>query len=109
MRVNVEVGGVPAFWEDQFVGADAPAFEAGGVRFEGVEPCGRCVVPARDPDTGEELSDFRERFLDRRPMPEWAERDAFDHRYAAALIASVPEPHRESTLTVGDTVEWDSA
>jgi uncharacterized protein YcbX len=106
LRANVEVGGVPAFWEDRFVGDDAPAFEAGGIRFEGVEPCGRCVVPTRDPDTGETIDDFRERFVERRraTVPDWADRDAFDHFYTVMLIAAVPEADRGRTLATGDEV-----
>ncbi|PSP84854.1 molybdenum cofactor biosysynthesis protein [Halobacteriales archaeon QS_1_68_17] len=107
IRVNVEVGGVPAFWEDQFVGADAPAFEAGGIRFEGVEPCARCVIPGRDPDTGEAYEGFRETFLERREetFPEWADFDAFEHYFRLMLIASVPGDDRGRTLRVGDEVE----
>jgi hypothetical protein len=107
MRANVEVGGVPAFWEDRFVGDGAPAFVAGDVRFEGVEPCARCVVPTRDPDTGDPLPEFRERFLERRQatFPEWADRDAFDHYYTLMLIASVPESDRGGSVGVGDDVE----
>ncbi|MBX0323686.1 MOSC N-terminal beta barrel domain-containing protein [Halomicroarcula sp. F13] len=106
LRANVEVGGVPAFWEDRFVGADAPAFEAGGVRIEGVTPCGRCVVPERDPNTGEQTPDFRERFLERRreTFPEWADRDAFDHFYTLMLIGRVPEADRGETVAVNDDV-----
>jgi len=106
LRANVEVSGVPAFWEDRFVGADAPAFETESVRFEGVTPCGRCVVPSRDPDTGEPLDGFRERFLERRraTFPEWADREAFDHYYSLMLIASVTEGRGE-TLRVGETVD----
>jgi len=106
LRANVEVSGVPAFWEDRFVGGDAPAFETESVRFEGVTPCGRCVVPSRDPDTGEPLADFRERFLERREatFPEWADWEAFDHYYTLMLIAGVTDGHGE-TLRVGDAVE----
>jgi uncharacterized protein YcbX len=106
LRANVEVGGVPAFWEDRFLGEGAPAFEAGGVTFEGVTPCGRCVVPERDPDTGEPTSEFRERFVERRraTLPDWADRDAFEHFYAVMLIARVPEADRGGTVAVGDPV-----
>jgi uncharacterized protein YcbX len=106
IRVNVEVSGVPAFWEDQFVGADAPAFEIGGVRFEGVQPCGRCVIPQRDPDTGERTPNFRTTFLERREetFPEFADRDAFDHLFKLMLIAGVPESDRGETIRVGDEV-----
>ncbi|WP_436928731.1 MOSC domain-containing protein [Halosimplex halobium] len=107
LRANVEVSGVPAFWEDRFVGADAPAFEAGGVRFEGVTPCGRCVVPQRDPDTGDPVPEFRERFVERREatFPERADEAAFDHYYTLMIIASVPESDRGACLDVGDPVE----
>ena len=112
LRANVEVGGVPAFWEDRFVGPDAPAFEVvpadGGdpVRIEGVEPCGRCVVPTRDPDTGEPTPGFRRRFVERRAatFPDWADRSAFPHDYTLMLIARVPEADRDGRLRVGDRV-----
>lgn len=125
LRPNVEVGDVEPFWEDQFVeseggsdggvapadasgraGTDAPAFEAGDVRLVGVEPCGRCVVPERDPDTGERDPSFRERFVERRrtTMPGWVDSDAFDHYYAAMLIADVPDRDRGEMLRVGDDV-----
>ena len=106
LRSNVEVSGVPAFWEDRFVGDDAPAFEIGGVRFEGVTPCGRCVVPQRDPDTGAATPEFRERFVERRreTFPEWADEAAFDHHYTVTILTSVPPTHRGETLRVGDSV-----
>ncbi|RLM70616.1 MOSC domain-containing protein [Halorubrum sp. Atlit-8R] len=106
LRANVEVSGVPAFWEDRFVGEGAPAFEVAGVRVEGVTPCGRCVVPERDPDTGEPTPEFRERFVRRREaaFPEWADADAFDHYYSLMTIARIPERDRGETLRVGDEV-----
>jgi uncharacterized protein YcbX len=107
LRANVEVSGVPAFWEDQFVGEGAPAFRAGGVRFEGVTPCGRCVVPQRDPDTGEPIPEFQERFVQRREatFPDWADSGAFDHYYTLMILTQIPEADRGRTLRVGDTVE----
>ncbi|WP_436912342.1 MOSC domain-containing protein [Halosimplex marinum] len=107
LRANVEVSGVPAFWEDRFVGEGAPAFEAGGVRFEGVTPCGRCVVPQRDPDTGQPTPEFRERFVERRreTFPGWADEDAFDHYYTLMIITGVAEADRGRTIRVGDEVE----
>ncbi|PSQ08791.1 molybdenum cofactor biosysynthesis protein [Halobacteriales archaeon QS_5_70_15] len=106
LRANVEVGGVPAFWEDRFVGESAPAFLVGDVRFEGITPCGRCVVPERDPDTGERTPGFRERFVRKRreTFPVWADRDAFDHDYTLMLIAGVAEADRGGELRVGDSV-----
>ncbi|MFB6118765.1 MOSC domain-containing protein [Halosegnis sp.] len=110
LRTNVEVAGVPAFWEDRFAGADAPTFSIGGVQFECVTPCGRCVVPERDPDTGEPTPEFRERFVERRreTFPAWADADAFDHHYTLTLIARIPEADRGTRLTVGDDVAVQS-
>jgi len=106
LRANVEVGGTDPFWEDRFVGDDAPSFRAGGVRFDGVTACGRCVVPTRDPDTGDPLPGFRERFVEKRreTFPGWADRDAFDHFYSLMIIASVPESDRGETVAVDDRV-----
>lgn len=106
LRANVEISGVPPFWEDRFVGADTAAFTAGDIRFEGVKPCGRCVVPQRDPDTGERTPEFRERFVRKRQetFPHWADESAFDHYYAVMLISSIPEEGRGRELRVGDPV-----
>ncbi|MFA1611729.1 MOSC domain-containing protein [Halobellus rubicundus] len=106
LRANVEVADVPAFWEDRFVSADAPGFRVGEVRFEGLDPCGRCVVPARDPDTGDELSGFRERFIRQREatFPAWADEDAFDHFYTAMILARPFDADRGRRLRVGDAV-----
>lgn len=107
LRANLEVSGVPAFWEDRFVGDDAPAFGVDGVRFEGMTPCGRCIVPERDPDTGTRTTDFRERFIRNRErtFPEWADSRAFDHYYSVMTIARIPRAHRGRTVGVGDSVE----
>jgi uncharacterized protein YcbX len=71
-----------------------------------VTPCSRCVVPERDPDTGEPTPEFRERFVRRREatFPDWADADAFDHYYTLMTIARIPEGDRGETLRVGDEV-----
>lgn len=106
LRANVEISGVPAFWEDRFVGEDAPSFEIDGIRFEGVTPCGRCVVPERHPDTGEPTPQFRERFIKKREgtFPDWADERAFDHYYSLMIIMQVAETDRGKRLRVGDDV-----
>jgi len=106
LRANVEISGVLAFWEDRFVGEDAPSFEAGDVRFDGVTPCGRCVVPSRDPDTEEEKDGFRKTFIENRreTFPEQADEDAFDHPYTLMIIGRVPEEDRGKSVSVGDEV-----
>ena len=107
LRPNVEVGGVPAFWEDRFLGDDPSGFEIDGIRLEGAEACGRCVVPTRDPDTGEPIEEFRQRFIERRreTLPEWIDEDAFEHLYTVMVITSIPEPGRGGKLRVGDEID----
>ncbi len=107
LRPNVEVGGVPPFWEDRFLGDDPSGFEVGGSRLEGVKACARCVVPSRDPDTGEPIERFRRRFVERRreTLPEWVDEDAFGHLYTVMLITSVPEADLGETLRVGDGID----
>lgn len=106
LRANLEISGVPPFWEDRFVGDDAPTFDVGDITFEGVTPCGRCVVPQRDPDTGEPLPEFQERFVRKREetFPQWGDPEAFDHLYTLMIITRVPESNREQTLDVGERV-----
>lgn len=104
LRMNIEVDGVPAFWEDRFAGDGTPDISVGGVRLEGIEPCNRCVVPTRNPETGERGEDFREEFIERRG-PTVPENDAFDRAYTAGLICRVGDEDRGSTLRVGDLVK----
>jgi hypothetical protein len=108
-RANVEVDGVPPFWEDRLFAdhGEAVAFRIGNVRLHGVEPCERCVVPTRDPDTGDETDGFRERFIRKRraTRPEWLESDRFDHDFRLMVITDIPESDRDGQIEVGDSVE----
>jgi len=106
LRPNIEVGGVPAFWEDRFLGEDPSGFDVGDVRFEGAEACARCVVPSRDPETGEPIEDFQARFAERREatLPEWADREAFEHFFTVMLITKVPESSYGESVSIGDKI-----
>ncbi|MEF8779142.1 MAG: MOSC N-terminal beta barrel domain-containing protein [Haloferacaceae archaeon] len=108
-RANLEVGGVPPFWEDRLVAdhGEVVRFRVGGVPLLGVNPCKRCVVPSRDPHTGEELPEFRERFLERRreTLPDWSGGDRFDHYFRVMVNTDVPPEGRGGRLSVGDPVD----
>ena len=108
-RANLEISGVPPFWEDRLVAdhGEAVAFRIGDVRFEGIEPCGRCVVPSRDPDTGTEYTDFRQTFIHKRreTRPEWLDSDRFDHDFRLMTVTNIPESEWGETLQTGDSVE----
>ncbi|WP_152041627.1 MOSC domain-containing protein [Salinigranum salinum] len=108
LRANLEIGGVPAFWEDRlFDDRDhVVRFSIGDVTFEGVNPCQRCVVPTRDPDTGEETPGFRERFVERRreTMPSWSGGDWFDHHFRLMVNTRVVGDTQGRGVAVGDPV-----
>ena len=107
-RANVEVDADEPFWEDRLFGdhGEVVDFEVGGVPFEGVNPCQRCVVPSRDPDTGVEYEGFRERFVERRRAtePAWTDSDRFDHYFRLMLNTTVPETAWGSEVAVGDEI-----
>jgi uncharacterized protein YcbX len=108
LRTNIEVDGVPAFWEDSLygaAGADVP-FRVGEVAFEGTNPCQRCVVPSRDPATGEPLPAFAKCVAERRAatLPEWAERSRFNHFYRLAVNTRAAPQQTGRSVRVGDPV-----
>jgi hypothetical protein len=108
LRANLEIGGVPAFWEDRlFDDRDhVVAFDIGDLSFEGVNPCQRCVVPMRDPDTGERTEGFRERFVEmrRETMPPWSGGDWFDHHFRLMVNTRLDGDPADRELAVGDPV-----
>lgn len=108
-RANLEVGGVPAFWEDRLYAdhGEAVAFRVGDVDLLGLNPCRRCVVPSRNPDTGAETPGFRETFLRNRErtLPEWLDSDRFEGNFRLMVNTRIPESEWGRTLSVGDAVE----
>jgi uncharacterized protein YcbX len=109
-RANLEIADVPPFWEEQlYRQADQLVrFKIGAVEFVGTNPCQRCIVPTRDPLTGESYANFQKIFLANRTatLPDWAERSRFNHFYRLAIntnIAATSEAGK--VLRVGDPVE----
>lgn len=107
-RANIEVAASGPFWEDGLFGSqDEPVrFRIGPVVFAGSNPCARCVVPSRDPDTGVVLPRFTGDFAKRREatLPGWADRTRFDHFYRFAVNTRLASPG--GWIAVGDVVEW---
>ena len=108
-RANLEVDGVPAFWEDGLYAdrGEAVAVRVGDVELLGLHPCRRCVVPSRDPDTGVETPDFRETFLRERERtrPPWLDSERFEGDFRLMVNTRIPESEWGGTLSVGDSVE----
>jgi uncharacterized protein YcbX len=102
-------GDLPAFWEDQLYGEDERSvvrFCIGEVNFEGSNPCARCPVPARDPQTAADLVGFQKRFTDlrRETLPPWAPATRFDHFYRLAVNTRVALTETGKPLRLGDSL-----
>jgi uncharacterized protein YcbX len=108
-RANLEISGVPAFWEDQLFGAELRSvvrFRLGEVSLEGSYPCIRCPIPARDPLTGAETIGFQKRFTQLRQanLPAWSHADRFEHFYCLATNTRIPSAEAGKHLRVGDAL-----
>lgn len=106
-RTNLEIDGVPAFWEDQLFAEDPNGmvrFQIGEVNFEGSNPCARCPVPARDAHTGADLIGFQKLFAEQRcaQLPAWSPAARFDHFYRLATNTRVPSTEAGKLLRFGD-------
>jgi uncharacterized protein YcbX len=109
IRANLEIGGVPAFWEDRLysVKDSLVRFRIGECLFDGNNPCQRCVVPPRDPFTGENYEGFSKIFTDRRKqtLPSWAEASRFNHYYRLAINTKIAPEQAGKFVHTGDEVE----
>lgn len=106
LRPNIVLSGVEPFWEDQLF-ADRNSrvrFSIGDTDVIGVNPCQRCVVPSRDPDTGTEYDGFNETFIEKRreTLPAWSGGDWFDHEFRLMINTAVPESSWGDTIAVGE-------
>jgi len=107
-RTNIEIGGVPAFWEDALFGAlgDEVEFHLGGTEWLGINPCQRCVVPSRDPLTGQRDNAFARRFAEyrRRTQPAWSNPARFNHFFRVAINTRSARPGVNTRIALNDIV-----
>lgn len=111
-RAHASNGKLPAFWEDRLFAAEEAGtvrFRIGEVRFEGSNPCARCPVPARDPQTAADITGFQKRFTEMRAaqLPPWAPATRFDHYYRLATNTRVASAEAGKLLRVGDPLLFD--
>ena len=101
-RANIELVVGEPFCEDRLFGApgELKPFQIGAVKFFGHNPCQRCVVPTRDPNSGEAVAHFQKKFMELRKqfLPGWANAHLFNHFYRFAVNTS--HPARRSGKTV---------
>lgn len=104
-RSNLEMDGVPPFWEDRLFSAsgDPVPFSLGEVGLEGINPCQRCPVPTRDALTGEVMPDFQRIFIAQRraTLPPGVAANRFNHFYRLA-VNTVIRGQGGKWLRVGD-------
>ena len=109
-RTNLELCGGAAFCEDRLYGPpdELRAFQIGPVQFVGHNPCQRCVVPTRDPESGQPVPDFQKRFMQLRKehLPEWANAQRFNHFYRFAVNTSILPGEAGKLLCAGDPVRF---
>jgi MOSC domain-containing protein len=109
-RTNLELAGGEPFCEDRLFGApdELKPFRLGTVNFFGHNPCQRCVVPTREPGTGQAIADFQKKFMQLRQerLPEWANTQRFNHYYRFAVNTSIPPTEAGKSLRLGDAVEF---
>ncbi len=112
-RTNLEIEGVPPFWEDQLFAEDPNQtirFRIGPLSLLGVNPCQRCPVPTRSSLTGEKTDRFQQIFVEKRreTLPDWASKSRFNHYYKLTVNTRLAEPIGEGDrveIGVGDRVE----
>jgi hypothetical protein len=111
-RVNLEVGGVAPFWEDLlYTEQGGLRFRIGEVELEGVNPCARCVVPTRDPESADLLPGFQRTFMERRAatLPHGVARGRFNHFYRFTLNTVIAGGQEGKAVHEGDAVVTEPA
>lgn len=106
-RPNLVIGGVPPFWEDHlYADSGSVTFRIGDVTFAGINPCARCVVPTRDPLSGDADVEFMKTFMDRRraTLPAWAAVSRFDHYYRLSVNTTIAASEAGKNVRVGDEI-----
>jgi uncharacterized protein YcbX len=108
-RTNLELVDGEPFCEDQLFGVanELKPFQIGAVKFSGHNPCQRCVVPTRDPESGETVASFQKKFmaLRQQSLPGWSNAERFNHFYRFAVNTSIAPGEAGKWLRVGDPVE----
>ncbi|MEM7251241.1 MAG: MOSC N-terminal beta barrel domain-containing protein [Pseudomonadota bacterium] len=106
MRANIEVEADIPFAEDRLFHAENGDFFIGSVSLRAIHACERCVVPTRDPDTGEVDGGFERRFRERRrdTLPSWAEPARYDDFYKLTVNTTVASGEVHKVIAVDDRV-----
>jgi len=101
-RPNLLLTNTPAFWEDNLFGEldEEISFQIGEIKFLGINPCARCVVPTKNPESGEAIPLFQKHFSEMRKatLPKWSTLSRFDHYYRFCVNTKIPLTESGKTL-----------
>ena len=107
-RSTIELEGVTPFWEDHLFSTEGKGieFKIGDVTMFGMSPRARCVVPTRNPQTGEVTHAFPKIFSKQRAasQPEWSTLDNYGHHFYLTVNCYIPETETGKFLETGDEV-----
>jgi len=108
-RATLEIEGVPAFWEDHLFSKEGKQIEftVGEVTMFGMSPRARCVVPTRNPKTGEVIHGFPKTFAKQRAasLPEWSKLPKYGHYYHLTVDCYIPASEIGKWIKEGDSIK----
>jgi uncharacterized protein YcbX len=110
-RSNIELSGTEVFGEDRLFGppGEMKPFHLGEVQVLGSNPCQRCAVPTRDPESGEVTPGFQKQFSEKRAasLPPWANATRFNHFYRFAVNTRIPASETGKWIRTGDPLRLE--
>ena len=108
-RATLELEGVPPFWEDHLFSKEGKGieFKMGDVMMYGMSPRARCVVPTRNPITGEVIHAFPKTFARHRAasLPGWSGLKEYGHHYYLTVNCLVPPTETGKWIEVGNELK----
>jgi uncharacterized protein YcbX len=81
-------------------------FAIGDIKIYGVNPCQRCAVPSREPDTGDVIHGSQKTFSEKRKatLPAWAAASHFNHFYRLSINARISSSVAGKVIHVADAL-----
>lgn len=108
-RATIEIENVPAFWEDNLFSKEGRGieFKVGDVTMFGMSPRARCVVPTRNPETGDVIHAFPKSFARNRAstIPEWSTLKEYGHYYYLTVNCYIPATEIGKAIETGNEVK----
>ncbi|MBK8551734.1 MAG: MOSC N-terminal beta barrel domain-containing protein [Ignavibacteria bacterium] len=108
-RANIEITNVEAFWEDNLFAEPGSVieFKINDVTLFGIDPRERCIVPTRDPFTGDTYPKFTKEFVRIREhtLPGWSKLRDYGHYYYLTVDTFIPDTEKGKVIRLGDELK----